>query len=133
MRAYRQVFANKGSAGVDDIPVKELYKYQLVVSAKSWKSLKEKLKIITRKTTPCTFEERIQKLKETVQVLPRAQSLFQLLPLDAYVKEGTRLWPCTMRKLLHILMNRCIRDPYVQWCERLPPSVHLPGQSTRLH
>ena len=42
-------------------------KYQLVVSDKSWKSLKEKLKSITRKTTPMVFDERIQKLKETAQ------------------------------------------------------------------
>jgi RNA-directed DNA polymerase len=42
-------------------------KYQLVVSEKSWKSLKEKLKTITRKTTPMSFEERIQKLKETAE------------------------------------------------------------------
>jgi RNA-directed DNA polymerase len=42
-------------------------KYQLVVSEKSWKSLKEKLKTITRKTTPMTFDERMQKLKETTQ------------------------------------------------------------------
>jgi group II intron reverse transcriptase/maturase len=34
-------------------------KYQLVVSDKSWKSLKQKLKTITRKTTPSTFDERI--------------------------------------------------------------------------
>lgn len=39
-------------------------KYQLVVSDKSWKSLKQKLKTITRKTTPCTFDERIQRIKE---------------------------------------------------------------------
>ena len=39
-------------------------KYQLVVSEKGWKSLKQKLKIITRKTTPCTFDERIHRLKE---------------------------------------------------------------------
>ena len=25
----------------------------------------------------------------------------------------------TMKKYLHNLMNRCIRDPYVQWCESL--------------
>ena len=42
-------------------------KYQMVVSEKSWKSIKEKLKTITRKTTPMTFNERIQKLKETTQ------------------------------------------------------------------
>jgi len=27
MRAYRQVMSNKGSAGVDGMPVKELYKF----------------------------------------------------------------------------------------------------------
>ena len=32
-------------------------KYQLVVSDKSWKSLKQKLKTITRKTTPMSFDE----------------------------------------------------------------------------
>jgi len=42
-------------------------KYQLVVSGKSWESIKEKVKTITRKTTPMTFDERIQKLKETTQ------------------------------------------------------------------
>lgn len=42
-------------------------KYQLVASEKSWKSLKEKLKTITRKTTPMSFDERIQKLREVTQ------------------------------------------------------------------
>jgi len=42
-------------------------KYQLVVSDKSWKSIKQKLKTITRKTTPSTFDERIQKLREVSQ------------------------------------------------------------------
>jgi hypothetical protein len=39
-------------------------KYQLVVSEKSWKKLKQKLKTITRKTTPMSFGERIEKLNE---------------------------------------------------------------------
>ncbi|WP_289053770.1 hypothetical protein [Carboxylicivirga marina] len=39
-------------------------KYQLVVSDKSWKKLKQKLKTITRKTTPMSLDERIQKLNE---------------------------------------------------------------------
>ena len=39
-------------------------KYQLVVSEKSWKKLKQKLKILTRKTTPMSFDERIRKLNE---------------------------------------------------------------------
>jgi len=39
-------------------------KYQLVVSEKAWKNLKQKLKSITRKTTAHSFDERITKLKE---------------------------------------------------------------------
>jgi RNA-directed DNA polymerase len=39
-------------------------KYQLVVSDKSWKNLKAKLKAITRKTAPSSLSERNQKLKE---------------------------------------------------------------------
>ena len=35
-----------------------------MVSDKSWKTLKRKLKTITRKTTPISFDERIKKLKE---------------------------------------------------------------------
>ncbi|MEI7526642.1 MAG: group II intron maturase-specific domain-containing protein [Mariniphaga sp.] len=45
----------------------ERRKYQLVLSDKNWKSLKQKLKVITRKTTPSTFDEGIQKLNQTVQ------------------------------------------------------------------
>ena len=37
--------------------------YKLTVSAKSWKTLKRKLKAITKKTTPMTFDERIRQLK----------------------------------------------------------------------
>ena len=42
-------------------------KYQLTVSNKSWKTLKQNLKLITRKTTPCTFAERLGKLKEVLR------------------------------------------------------------------
>lgn len=38
--------------------------YQLVVSQKSWQNLKQKVKEITRKTTPATFDQRMQRLKE---------------------------------------------------------------------
>jgi len=34
-------------------------KYQLVVSKKNWKTLRQKLKEATRKTSPMSFEERI--------------------------------------------------------------------------
>jgi len=39
-------------------------RYQLVVGAKAWQRLKQSLKLITRKTTPLTFDERIAKIKE---------------------------------------------------------------------
>ena len=39
-------------------------KYQLVVSEKSWNNLKQRLKNLTRKTAPMTFDERIRKLNE---------------------------------------------------------------------
>jgi hypothetical protein len=39
-------------------------KYQLTVSDKSWQKLKQKLKQITRKTTPSSIAERIQELKQ---------------------------------------------------------------------
>ncbi len=42
-------------------------KYQLIVSSKSWKKFKQKLKIITRKTTPMSFNERIHKLNEVLR------------------------------------------------------------------
>jgi group II intron reverse transcriptase/maturase len=38
--------------------------YQLVVSEKAWKTLKRKLKDISRKTRPMTIKERFQKLSE---------------------------------------------------------------------
>lgn len=39
-------------------------KYQLVVGEKAWKRLKLRLKTITRKTTPMSFDERITKINE---------------------------------------------------------------------
>ena len=42
-------------------------KYQLIVSSKSWKKFKQKLKIITNKTTPMSFSERVHKLNEVLR------------------------------------------------------------------
>lgn len=39
-------------------------KYQLIVVEKAWKRLKQRLKVITRKTTPMSFDERIAKINE---------------------------------------------------------------------
>jgi len=42
-------------------------KYQLVVTEKGWQNLKAKLKTITRKTTPMSFDERIKRLNEVIR------------------------------------------------------------------
>ena len=69
-------------------------KYQLVVSAKSWKKLKQKLKIITRKTTPMSFDERIQKLKEVqrgwVNAFRMASIQNKLKELDGWLRNRLR-------------------------------------------
>ena len=39
-------------------------KYQLVVGKKAWTRLKERLKSLTRKTAPISFEERLQKINK---------------------------------------------------------------------
>jgi hypothetical protein len=69
-------------------------KYQLVVSDKSWKKLKQKLKTITRKTIPMSFDERIQKLNEVQQGWVnnyRMASIYnKLLDLDGLVRNRLR-------------------------------------------
>lgn len=42
-------------------------KYQLVVTEKRWKSFKAKLKELTRKTKPMSFDERVRKLQEVMR------------------------------------------------------------------
>jgi len=41
-------------------------KYQFVVAPSKWKLLKAKLKWITRKTIPASFDERIQRINRTL-------------------------------------------------------------------
>jgi RNA-directed DNA polymerase len=69
-------------------------KYQLVVSEKSWRSLKQKLKTITRKTTPASFDERIQKLKQVqrgwLQYYRMASIQGKLKELDCWLRNRLR-------------------------------------------
>jgi len=69
-------------------------KYQLVVSKKSWKNLKQKLKTITRKTTPMSFDERIEKLLEVqrgwVNYFRIASIHKKLNDLDGWVRNRLR-------------------------------------------
>ncbi len=73
-------------------------KYQLVVSDKGWKKLKQNLKILTRKTTPSSIAERISKLKEVgrgwVNYFRMASIHGKLKDLDSWLR-----WQVT---LLHL-------------------------------
>lgn len=69
-------------------------KYQLVVSGRSWASLKGKLKDATRKTTPMTFDERVRKLKEIARgwlsYYRMASIQAKLKDLDGWVRNRLR-------------------------------------------
>lgn len=69
-------------------------KYQLVVSEKSWSSLKYKLKTITRKTTPMSFDERIEKLGEVqrgwINAFRLASIQIKLADLDGWLRNRLR-------------------------------------------
>jgi hypothetical protein len=69
-------------------------KYQLVVSEKSWEKLKQKLKTITRKTTPMSFDERIEKLNEVqrgwVNVFRMASIHGKLKEMDGWLRNRLR-------------------------------------------
>ena len=69
-------------------------KYQLVVSEKSWAKLKQKLKAITRKTTPMSFDERIMKLNEVqrgwVNNYRMASIQNKLVELDGWLRNRLR-------------------------------------------
>jgi group II intron reverse transcriptase/maturase len=69
-------------------------KYQLAVSDKSWEKLKQKLKDITRKTTPASIAERIAKLKEVgrgwLNYFRMASIQGKLRSLDGWVRNRLR-------------------------------------------
>ena len=69
-------------------------KYNLRVAPKSWKRLKMKIKVITRKTSPIPFEERIQRLNQLmrgwVHYFKLATGYQKLKTLDAWVRNRLR-------------------------------------------
>jgi group II intron reverse transcriptase/maturase len=69
-------------------------KYQLVVVDKKWKTLKQELKLITRKTAPLTFDERITKLKEIqrgwINYFRMASIQSKLKELDSWLRNRLR-------------------------------------------
>jgi len=77
--------------------------YQLVVSEKSWLSLKQRLKSATRKTSPHSFDVRIHKLKEIqrgwVNYFRLASMHGKLRDVDDWVRN--RLRYCILRQAQH--------------------------------
>lgn len=69
-------------------------KYQLVVTAKKFKSFKEKLKELTRKTTPMSLDERIEKINSTLrgwlQYFRYASIQQKLIKLDGWLRNRLR-------------------------------------------
>jgi len=69
-------------------------KYQLIVSEKSWKTLKQNLKTLTRKTTPKSLTERLAKLKEAqrgwLNYFRMANIQGKLKDLDSWLRNRLR-------------------------------------------
>ncbi len=108
--------------GFDFVPtyVKgEKGKYQLVVSEKSWKKLKQKLKVITRKTTPMSFNVRIAKLKEVqrgwVNNFRMASIHNKLNELDGWLRNRLRYCIWHHWKKLERKRKNLIRLGVEQW------------------
>ena len=99
-------------------------KYLLVVSDKSWKKLKEKLKTITKKSTPMTFEERTHKLKEVqrgwLEYFRLASIQAKLNALDGWVRNRIRYciwkdWKRPERKRKNLLRLGVSADNAYSW------------------
>jgi len=69
-------------------------KYQLAAKDKSWKTLKQKLKAITKKSVPCSFEERIKQLKAVgrgwLNYFRMASLVGKLADIDGWVRNRLR-------------------------------------------
>lgn len=80
-------------------------KYQPVASERSWQNLKQKLKSITRKTTPSSFGERVARLKEVqrgwLQYFCMASITGKLRDLDMWV-----LWQASLLHLARLEETR---------------------------
>ena len=99
-------------------------KYQLVVSQKSWQSLKAKLKSITRKTTPSSFDQRVKKLIEVgrgwINYFRMGSIQGKLKVLDGWVRNRLRYciwhhWKKPERKRKSLIQLGVSHDNAYQW------------------
>ena len=81
--------------------------YQLIVEKSRWKQLKAKLKEVTRKTTPMTFDERVQKIKAIqrgwINNFRLANIHGKLIEVDGWLRN--RLRYCIWSRLRRIGVN----------------------------
>ena len=98
--------------------------YQLVVTAKSWKNLKGRLKEITRKTKPYSFDKRMEKLKEVfkgwLQYFRLANITGKLKTLDGWLRNRIRYciwhhWKKRERKRKNLLRLGVNKDDAYSW------------------
>jgi len=99
-------------------------KYQMIACNRSWENLKQKLKAITRKTTPKTFDERIKKLKEVqrgwLQYFRMASIYSKLKNLDSWVRNRLRYciwhnWKKPERKRKNLIRLGVDQDHAYSW------------------
>ncbi|NJR53153.1 MAG: group II intron reverse transcriptase/maturase [Leptolyngbyaceae cyanobacterium CSU_1_3] len=87
--------------------------YQLVVNEKGWETLKRELKVVTKKTTPSTFDERINKLKEIhrgwINYFRMASMQSKLKELDSWLRNRLRYCIWTDWKKLERKRKNLIR------------------------
>ena len=99
-------------------------KYQLVVKKNSWESLKRKLKLITKKTKPYSFEERLEKLAEVwrgwVNNYRLASITAKLKSLDEWLRNRLRYciwhdWKKPERKRKNLIRLGVDQDHAYAW------------------
>ena len=99
-------------------------KYQLIVSKKRWKSLKAKLKEITRKTNPMSFDERIEKVKEVsrgwVNYFKYASINQKLIEVDGWLRNRLRYciwtdWKKPERKRKNLIRLGILQGQAYAW------------------
>ena len=99
-------------------------KYQLVVKKNSWDSLKRKLKQLTKKTKPYSFEERLKKLEEVwrgwVNNYRLASITAKLKSLDEWLRNRLRYciwhdWKKPERKRKNLIRLGVDQDHAYAW------------------
>jgi RNA-directed DNA polymerase len=99
-------------------------KYQLVVEEKRWLTLKAKLKEITRKTSPMSFDQRMLKLKEVqrgwINYFKYASIYNKLNEIDGWLRNRIRYciwhdWKKPERKRKNLIRLGVDEEHAYQW------------------